>query len=65
MTKTAEKPYPLGLQTYPYIPYKGVYPLGGVMHSNIFLFEVTNFTVLLCNPWLVNSPTYIPFTITS
>ena len=41
---------------YLYIPYKGVPPVapqGGVMHSNIFLFEVTKFTVVLCNPWLI------------
>ena len=46
MTKIAEKPYS---------PYKGVPPplSLGVMHSNIFLFEVTNITVLLCNPALV------------
>ena len=38
-----------------YSPYKGVpppLPLG-VMHSNIFLFEVTNITVLHCNPGLI------------
>ena len=46
MTKIAEKPYS---------PYKGVLPPLplGVMHSNIFLFEVTNITVLLCNPGLI------------
>ena len=54
MTKTAEKPYPLGPHI-PISPYKGVpspLPLG-VIHSNIFLFEVTNITVLLCNPGLI------------
>ena len=65
MTKTAEQLYPLGLYI-PIYPILGSAPRGvSCMHSNIFLFEVTNFTVVLCNPWLINSPTYIPFTLTS
>jgi len=36
MTKTAEKPYPLG-RTYLYSPYKEVLPSGGINLSRISL----------------------------
>ena len=46
MTKTAEQLYSLGLHI-PIYPILGSVPAGSVKHSNIFLFEVTNFTVVL------------------
>ena len=51
MAKTAEN-IPFGA-AHIYISHIRECPLGGgvcVMHSNIFSFEVTNFTILLCNP---------------